>query len=509
MRFLLPLLFVFLALATVLLPGCEPKEDIITTDGSARLEFAQDTVKFDTVFTSVGTVSKRLWVYNRNARAVRVAEISLQSRPGVTYSLLVNGEPTLMARDVEIRGKDSLLVLVRATIDPTPSDLKPFLVVDDLKFHTNGNDQVVKLLSYGQNAYFHNQEEIRRNTIWKADKPHVIFDYAFVDSLVTLTIEPGTRIYSHAGAALLVGGTLRCNADFRPTAELKPTDRNFVRFQADRREEQYQDTPGQWGGIWFLSSSRDNVVRFTEIKNSAFGLLLLNPRVLRPFPSLIVENAVIQNISSAKQAFTNAGVQIALDGAALYAFSGNVTARNVLMTNCEQTAVTGILGSSLQLDYCTIANYSTLANRQTPSVLLAATVKVNNQVKTAAPSLRLRNSIVWGSMREGEELEFVDGEQYVGNISISNSVLKTKKYDNTTALGQRKNGNILNPAEGTTFLFKSTPLRFRGKTLDFQLDTLSPASNKAVPLSGLTRDLLNRPRSSTTPDIGAYERVNP
>lgn len=508
MRFLLPLLLVLSAL-TVLLPGCEPKEDIVTSDSSARLEFALDTVKFDTVFVSVGTVSKRLWVYNRNARAVRVAEISLQNRPGITYSLLVNGQPTLTARDVEIRGKDSLLVLVRATIDPTPNDLKPFLVVDDLKFRTNGTEQVVKVLSYGQNAYFHNQEEIRRNTVWRADKPHVIFDYAFVDSLVTLTIEPGARIYSHAGAALLVGGTLRCNADFRPTGELKPTDRNFVRFQADRREEFYQEIPGQWAGIWFLSSSRDNVVRFTEIKNSAFGLLVLNPKALRPFPAVTVENSVIQNISSAKQQFTNAGVRVGLDGAALLALSGNFVARNVLMANCEQSAVTGFLGSSVQLDYCTIANYTTQANRQTPSVLLVAALKINDQLQTAAPRLTVRNSIVWGSMREGEELEFVDGEQYAGNISLSNSVLKTKKYDNTGVLGQRKNGNILNPVEGPTYLFKSTPFRFRGKTLDYQLDTLSTASNKAVPLPGLTTDLLNRPRNPTTPDIGAYERVNP
>ncbi|RSK23820.1 hypothetical protein [Hymenobacter metallilatus] len=508
MRFLFPL-FLLLSSLVVVLPGCEPKEDLLTTDSSAKLEFAEDTVKFDTVFTSVGTVSKRLWVYNRNVRAVRVSEISLQNRPGVTYSLLVNGDATLTARNVEIRGKDSVLVLVRATIDPTPADLKPFLVVDDLKFLTNGNEQVVKVLSYGQNAYFHNREEIRRNTIWKADKPHVIYDYAFVDSAITLTIEPGTRIYSHAGAALLVGGKLLCNATFQPAGELKPTDRNVVRFQGDRREAAYQETPGQWGGIWFLSSSRDNVVRYTDIKNSAFGLLVLNPRVLRPFPSVTVENSIIQNISSAKQAFTNAGVQVALDGAALLALSGNFTARNVLMANCEQYAVEGLLGSSLQLDYCTIANYSTLTNRLTPSVILASTLKINNQVKTAAPSLTMRNAIVWGSMREGEELEFVDGEQYAGNISISNSVLKTKKYDNTGALGQRKNGNILNPTEGPGYLFKSTPLRFRGKALDFQLDTLSPASNKALPLPGLTRDLLNRPRNPTTPDIGAYERVNP
>ncbi|WP_426489874.1 hypothetical protein [Hymenobacter sp. 102] len=500
MRFLLPLLLVLSAL-TVLLPGCEPKEDIITTDSSAKLEFAQDTVKFDTIFVSVGTVSKRLWVYNRNARAVRVAEISLQNRPGVTYSLLVNGQPTLTARDVEIRGKDSLLVLVRATVDPTPSDLKPFLVVDDLKFRTNGNEQLVKVLSYGQNAYFHDAERIGRNTTWRADKPHVIYNSVLVERGATLTIEAGARIYSHAGSFLVVQGRLLCNPAFQPAGELKPEDRNFVRFQGDRREEQYQEVPGQWGGIQFDTLSRDNVVRFTEIRNSNYGLFFFNRRNYQPHPNVLVENSLFRNISTLNSGF-------GVEGAALLGVYGDFVVRNTLITNCEQYALFGI-GNVNQLDYVTVANYARIV-RDKPSVLLAPSIEINRVPTPAvAPRLVLRNSIVWGTNKDGNELGFVSGELYPSTISISNSVLKTKEYDNTGALGQRKNGNILNPIEGPNYLFRSTPNRFRGRTLDFQLDTLSPASNKAVPLSGLTRDLLNRPRSSTTPDIGAYERVNP
>ncbi|GAB3299112.1 hypothetical protein [Hymenobacter tenuis] len=502
MRFLLSLL-VFLSAVTVLLPGCEPKEDIVTNDSSARLEFSLDTVKFDTVFVTVGTVSKRLWVYNRNARAVRVSEISIQNRPGVAYSLLINGDAGLSARDVEIRGKDSLLVLVRATINPTPTDVKPFLVIDDLRFRTNGNDQDVKVLSYGQNAYFHDNEQISSNTTWLADKPHVIYNSVLVDSAASLTIEAGARIYSHAGSFLVVRGQLLCNPTFRPAGELKPNDPNFVRFQGDRLEAQYEETPGQWGGIEFDPSSHDNVVRFTEIKNSAFGLLVYNPLNRQPRPSVLVENSLIRNISSANGGFS-------LEGAGILGISGDFTVRNTLVANCEQYALFAVQGGQYQLDYCTIANYTTLANRQTPSVLLADAIKINGVLQpAAAPRLTMRNSIVWGSMREGEELEFSNGEQYASNISISNSVLRTRKYNNTGPLGQQKNENLLNPAEGPAYLFKSTPFRFRGRTLDFQLDTLSPASNKARPLPGLTTDLLNRPRDTSAPDMGAYERKNP
>jgi hypothetical protein len=178
-------------------------------------------------------------------------------------------------------------------------------------------------------------------------------------------------------------------------------------------------------------------------------------------------------------------------------------------------AVWGVQGSEYQLDYCTIANYTPSATRQTPSVLLADGIKINNQSRpVVSPRFTMRNSIVWAPPRYNvdgtgeDELIFVNGEKYASNINISTSVLRTKALT-TGPLSQNKNGNILNPVEGPTYLFKSTPSRMRGKTTTYELDTLSAASNKGVPLPGLTVDLLNRPRNLTTPDIGAYERQNP
>ncbi|UPL48976.1 hypothetical protein [Hymenobacter sublimis] len=503
MRFLLPLLLL-LSAATVLLPGCEPKEDLVTTDSSARLEFSLDTVKFDTVFVTVGTVSKRLWVYNRNPRAVRVSEISLQNQPGITYNLLINGDAGSVARDVEIRGKDSLLVLVRATIDPTPSDGKPFLLASDLRFRTNGNDQQVKVVSYGQNAYFHDRDEIKANTTWKADKPHVIYNSVVVGPGVTLTIAAGARIYSHAGSFLVVKGRLLCNPTYQPTGPIKPNDPNLVRFEGDRRETEYAERPGQWGGLEFDLGSQGNVLRYTLIKNSTLGVYLYNPFNEQPRPQVQLEKVELRNISTLNSGYP-------FDGAALLSLCGDVTANNTLISNCEQYAVYAVQNSQVQLDYCTIANY-TFGTRNQPSVLLSPEAPFKaisgRPLPALAPRLTMRNSIVWGNSRNLEELAFMNGEQYAGNINISTSVLLTKKYNNTGPLGQAKNGNILNPQEGPTYLFYSTPSRPRGKTLDYQLDTLSPASNKAVALPGISTDLLNRPRLSP-PDIGAYERKNP
>ena len=507
MRFLLPLLLVFSALLC-LLPGCEPKEDLVTKDSSAKLEFSADTVLFDTVFAQDVTLSKRLWVYNRNSRAVKVNEIRLADTNPGTYSLLINGDETRVANDLEIRGKDSLLILVKAVLGPNATNNKPFLVDDQLLFNTNGNEQDVKLVAYGQNAYFHGPEEhIRRNTTWPKNRPHVIYGVVVVDAGVTLRIQPGTRIYSHAGSAIVVRGTLRVNENTNPSAELAPTDTaTFVRFQGDRLEPFYADIPGQWRGIQFeSSSSRNNLVRFTEIKNASYGLLILNP-LNGPHPRVTAENTVLRNISGEARSFGGGYSGTTFEGAGVLSFSGDFDLRNCLFTNCGEYAVCGF-GGTYNLNYCTIANYTPQFNRRSQSLWFTNEIVNEQAVVPNTVRVTVDNSIIWGSIEE--ELEFKNGEMYRGNLNIRNSILKTKEYAASTDMGSKLGLNNNSNQIDADPKFKSSPVRSFGNKFDYRLDTLSPASNKGVYNSAIPRDLLNKPRSITAPDLGAYERVNP
>ncbi|QNE41309.1 right-handed parallel beta-helix repeat-containing protein [Hymenobacter sp. NBH84] len=504
MRYLLLSLFL-LSFTLLLLPGCEPKADIVTTDSSARLEFSQDTVLFDTVFVRTGTATRRLWVYNRNPRAVRVEQITLANPGASPYRLLVGGDAGPSINNVEIRGRDSLLVLVRATIDPTPGDAKPFIVTDDLRFRTNGNDQQIALLAYGQNAYFHNGETLPCNTTWTNDKPHVIYNSVRVDSACTLTMQPGTRVYSHAGSILIVAGTLRVNPDYQPgTDSVEVNDENIVRFAGDRLEPFYDNIPGQWAGIQFLASSHENVVRYAEIKNAAYGLLLFNYRNLLPRPAVRVENTVIRNISGQSISFASAA-QTLPTGAGVLSLSGDVEMHNCLITNCGEYAVLGVGGGNFTFDYCTIANYRGNFNRSTESLTLS-----NEAPSTVAKGpyplrLVMRNSIVWGGLRD--ELLLANGAQYQ-QVAIQNSLLQTERYkavtSTATALGFGNSGNVLNQDPK----FRRTPNLYPNR-FDYRLGPMSPASNKAVPLPTLPHDLLNAPRDPRTPDMGAYERAAP
>ncbi|RZK10299.1 MAG: hypothetical protein EOO56_29385 [Hymenobacter sp.] len=90
------------------MPGCKPREEELQTSGG--LAFSADTVKFDTVFTTLRTVTKRLWVYNRNPKGVNVDLIGLDQPAASAYTLLINGDLKQTATNVFIRGQDSLLI---------------------------------------------------------------------------------------------------------------------------------------------------------------------------------------------------------------------------------------------------------------------------------------------------------------------------------------------------------------------------------------------------------------
>ena len=510
MRHLFPLFLVLSCLLTFL-PGCEPKEDLVQTSG--RLEFAADSVLFDTVFTTIQTVTKRLWVYNRNRGAVKT-DVSLAGTAGATYSLVINGDAGPAVSGVTIRGNDSLLVLVRAVLgDNGQSTIaKKFIVDDDLRFRTNGNEQSVKLVAYGQNAYFHRGDRITANTTWRTDRPHVIFNApaaraggavsvgVYVLPGTTLSIPKGARVYAHAGAILLVDGTLRVNDDFQPgtaaTDTVKATNANIVRFQGDRLEPGYADIPGQWGGIFFTSSSRNNSIRYAEIKNATFGALLFNPDATTPRPSLALNNTVIRNISGANISFANAAAN---NGGGIISYSGDVTATNCLFTNCGEYAMIGV-GGSYTLNFCTIANYTPAFRRETSSLTFTNVDDAKPTTKLPT-SVSIRNSIVWGSFED---------ELFVKNFAdyspvISNSLLRTKEYATTAAVIGNTGANLVNVDP----LFKRTALV--GGKPDYTLQDGSPANTPRRAPSGIVppRDLLNLPRPTppnTQPSLGAYER---
>ncbi|MEJ8758330.1 choice-of-anchor Q domain-containing protein [Pontibacter sp. H259] len=456
MKYLLAILPLLCLLSMV---SCEPKDEIITTDPGAILTFSQDTVLFDTVFVTQGSVTKRLKVYNPNKKAVRISNITLAGAEASAYNLIINGQEATVRNNLELRGKDSLFILVKVNINPNDANL-PFLVADSILFDTNGQRQTVKLVAYGQNAVFHRKESIG-NTTWTNNLPHVLLDTILVEQGATLTIEKGARIFAGSKGVLLVNGTLNVNG----------TPEQRVVFSGYRREPEYVRAPGQWEGIRILTNSSNNSIKYADILNTTFGLRIGNPGKA----GTLVEGCIIGH------AF--------LDG--IIAFTSDVKVINSLIYNCGQFGFGGIGGGNYEVLYSTIVNYNNPLPRENPAFVITDYIP-DTEIKDKPTSLRLINSIVYSdNFSSVDELLLDVGAS--ATIEIANNLLRTEKYKDALNL----NGNILN---------KEPKFKEVGK-YNFRLDTLSPASNAAKVLQTITKDITGTTRHSTTPDIGAYERA--
>jgi hypothetical protein len=449
---ILPLLFI------LSLISCEPKDEVITTDPNAVLEFSGDTLLFDTVFVSRGSVTKRLKVYNRNKKAVNISEVNLAGAGKSPYQLTINGVQSPIANNIQLRGGDSLYVLVKVNIDPTAAN-QPFLVADSILFKTNGQQQKVELVAYGQNAYFHRKETIATTT-WKSDKPHVLLDSVLVQEGATLTIEKGTRVFGTTKSVLLVNGNL----------QVQGTPEERVVFSGFRREEEYLTAPGQWEGIRILVKSSGNNIRFADINNAQYGLRIGNPGK----GSTLVEGCAI------KYAF--------LDG--IVAFTSDVKVINTLIYNCGQYGFGGLGGGNYEVIYSTIVSYKNPLLRETPLFVVADFIP-GTEIKNKPTNVRLVNSIVYsdGFNANNEVLitPFSAGQE------VSNNLLRTEVYKSQL----NHSGNKLNISPK----FKAP------EKANFNLDTLSPANGAAKFLPTVLKDLKGRTRSATLPDVGAFERL--
>ncbi|HET9504484.1 MAG TPA: hypothetical protein VFO93_13165 [Hymenobacter sp.] len=510
-KLLLPVLVLLSALGSLTLPGCKPRDEELQTSGA--LEFSADTVKFDTVFTTLRTVTKRLWVYNRNPKGVNVDLVALDQPAASPYTLIINGDLKQTASNLFIRGEDSLLILVRAKLPDNGQNgaAKGYVLEEKLNFRTNGQDQRVLLRSFGQNIYLYDNVQFTRNVVWDKDRPHVLYNTVLVPAGITLTIKPGTRIYAHAGARLLVDGTLVVNspADYNPgtgaTDTVKAGNTNIVRFAGDRSgEAQYATAPGQWQGIWLRSTSRNNLIRYAVIQNAAFGVLLLNQLDAQPRPDVTIQNSVVRYVSGASTTFAGVASSLGLPGAAVLSLGGKATVENTLFSDCYELAVLGY-GGDYAFNYCTIANYAaTGAVRSTPS-LYFTNVSSADTAKRSALTVKLYNSVVWGAI--DDELVLANYKEYQnGPVDIRNTLLRTKLYSATTdvatkpGLAKASLNNVVNTDPKFVRIYATT-------RNDYHLGPNSPGLSRGAQqiLPFLDRDLLNVQRPSARPDLGAYQ----
>ncbi len=350
------------AVILLFLFGC--KRDTIYTGSDAKLIFSTDTIEFDTVFRSIGSATKVVKVYNPLSQSVEISRIYLARGENTPFKININGKPASSAENIIIQPKDSIYLFAEVTIDPGVGDL---VEQDSIIFEINGNRQDIKLVAFGWDVHLINGDTLTTQT-WTADKPYLIYNYALVDTGQTLTIEEGTRIFSHKNSYILVFGSIQV---------LGSKDKPVI-FSADRLEEDYKDIPGQWGGIVLYRTSERNLFNYATIINATIGLAIDSVRT----DTVFVTNCDIEHHSYA----------------GIFAGASNVTGLNSIIADCGWYALALIQGGNYTFYDCTIANFYSWQPRNTPSIALTNYLIIDNTPVYWTPlKADFANCIIWGN----------------------------------------------------------------------------------------------------------------
>ncbi len=458
---------IFSVLVTFII-SCEKEE--FNTSIDANLVFSRDTVLFDTVFTTIGSSTQRFTVKNPYNKNLKISSIFLAGSKDSPYRLNIDGFSGTRLNDIDLRKKDSLYIFVEVTIDPLNKDL-PMVVKDSIVFQLNNKQQDIKLISYGQDVNLINGEIVETET-WNSSRPYLIYNSMLVDSLHTLTIEAGTKLYFHNGSRLYVAGTIIANGTFESP----------ITFQGDRLENDYENIPGQWDGIWLMAGSKDNIFDFTEIKNAIIGIQV-DTLANTSKPTLLLSNSKIENMTSA----------------GIYAQGTTIEAYNNLIANCGQYAVALTIGGSYEFYHCTIGNYWSYSTRTTPSLLLTnyyIDINGDTQIRDINKAI-FGNCIVYGN-KESEV--YIDRHEN-GTLDF--------KFDHTL-IKVNEEFSTSNPLNFVNIISHESPNFIDPFNNNFELDTLSIAKDKGKIEYGIQfpfdLNLQNRTLDGA-PDLGAFERI--
>lgn len=460
-----------LVLAFSFFGGCQKENE---KDASGRpLSFSSDTLTFDTIFTSIGSPTKNLRVYNTTNDRIVVSSIKLAGGETSGFRLNVNGEASNEVSNVEIPGRDSIFIFVEASLNK--SGARQLLMAEDsIIFKVSSKEQKVRLLAWGQD-YKLIKAEMLKTTTWTKEKPYLVYNYAYVDTCQTLTIEPGVTIYFHKNAGLFIKGNIIVNG----------TVEEPVIFKGDRLESGYFNLPDQWNGITLLSGSHNNVINHAVIKNANVGLQVGNIEK-EGYASVELANTRIENMS----------------WSGIWAMKSKILAYNCVIANVGYYNTALLLGGDYQFYHSTFANTSSqLNNLRTTPTLTISNYLVNS--KTGARYVGdltqafFGNCIITGF--NADELKISTDKQGKSNYLFDHCLVqlsdtfKLPVPDRFISLIRNVSPRFINAPKGI-----------------YELDTLSIAKDfgkeaftKIVPL-----DLKGNDRHADAgPDLGAFERI--
>lgn len=483
------LLLLMVPAALLFNTGC--KKDNFSGDA---ITFSTDTLTFDTVFTVLGSTTKKFKVFNNSNDAVNIEDLRLMRLTGQQFRILVDGMQGDQFTNIEIPGKDSIYVFVEVTVNPN-DQTQPFVIIDDVNFTVGGDVKKVHLQAFGQNAHFHYGEELDTNgTItWTNDLPHVILNADSVPGVYVrcgtkLVINPGCKVFFAGGAAMYIEGELQAKAT---------TWSDSIVFQGVRLEQFYDDKPGQWSSIIFLRNS-------TCQPKGEFDHCIINESTYGIYAGAGLTtniNDYLSPVNRANVTINNTIIKNSLYHA-LYTFNAEVSATNSMFFVAGDHLVNLTLGGDYNFLHCTMYNAGSRYIGHEKEVLQLGNAVINeatNTVYQGSLSAVFSNNVVYGSLRN--EIAY---NKYPAGVNSSSDFSLNFLYNdiksNIDTLGLYSVSSVSNFNQDPRFvdadLFNFTPEDSAGY--------FSPLIDKAPGQIGAGQDIFGTVRSNPG-DIGAVE----
>ena len=487
------LLFLFGALAFLMFSFCQKER--FTTDPADRLEFSTDTLRFDTVFTELGSATRILKLYNRHNKSIRIDKIYLGNGAQSRFNVNVDGLPGDSHENIEIAPNDSLYVFAEVTVNPdAPLSASPFVIGENLVFETNGNVQTVVLEAWGQNAVYLPSRFGAGGVagygcgggewVWDDPRPYVIYGILVIDSC-TVRIPAGTRVYVHGGLGRqeIDSAIVRYNDGFLAFQGagrllVEGTLDKPVIFESDRLEPEFDEDAGQWTGIWLQAGTKGHRLEHCIVRNSIIGVRVDSAA------DLSLRNTQIYNTASS----------------GLIGVHATITAENCLFHSNNGFSIQLEYGGDYTFTYCTAASFGVDGE----ALRMGNAVCLDDFCDTYAAyplKARFQNCIFTGG--RADQITLFDRTKAAGEFDyqFKNCIVRVKDLLKDNAHPEFFNfcDPCLNvPSQDTIFLNVEED--------NYRLDTLRSKANRyALPVPGIDTDLDGKMRDAAMPDAGCYE----
>ncbi len=427
-------LLFFLAFAGILMVSCTDN-DSFSNDRSHRLTFTKDTVRMDTLFTTVPSSTYSFWVYNFSGDGIRISSARLER--GNQSGFRVNIDGTYLypiATNLEVRKGDSIRVFVEITAYENRS-LEPKLIEDNLVFTLeSGVEQRVNLRTYSWDAQKMTNLVVEQDMTIESETPVVIYGSGIlVKKGATLTLR-NTTLYFHDGAGIQVEGRLIGEECL---------------FRGDRLDHMFAYLPydrvsGQWAGIYVKPQTEGCSLTDCEVRSAYNGIFADSTRVE-------LNNTIIHNSK----------------GYGLYAHDSDVNLNSCLISNALYDCL-AVYGCTATVTSSTLAQFYPFSANRGAALRFAPTEKYALDLHCSKTIVTgYEADVLMGVMRNEKNVSYV----------FDNCLLRTPLVDDAEAFIDIMWETILDAIQGAAHFNMVDNVNY---IYDFNLKDTSPCYEKNI-----------------------------